>query len=74
MLRNDRDCLTSLQVPQKHQKKLVDGFRNRNLVPIGPYELRVPLLDQTAQIADLGSLGLWNGDGIGKSRSHTIFV
>ena len=79
MLRNDRDRLSSLQVLQNHQQKIVDWFRNRDLIPVWPHEFRVPPLDQPTEIADLGYRGFRNRDRgrkeskpYGSSSSPTI--
>jgi hypothetical protein len=45
-------------------------LRESDLVPLGADQFGRTLLDKSAEIADLGFLGLRNGDGISKELSH----
>jgi hypothetical protein len=60
MLRDNRNRIPRLQVPQNHEKKFVDWLRDRDLPAIRSHQLGVSRLNQAPEIADLRFLVFWN--------------
>jgi hypothetical protein len=70
MLGHDRNRVSRLQVPQDHEKKIVERLGDGYLAAIRSDQLGVSRLNQSAEIADLLLLGCWNRDWIGKRGRH----